>query len=170
MRWKTLGSISAIVSALALAGCGAGNGTAAPAAANRSTTTVSARNVTGVGTILVTSAGVTLYFAYQESSGSIHCVDACLRIWTPLTVASGHAATAGTGVGGTLTTVTRPDGPAQVTYDGKPLYTFTQDGGPGHANGNGVTDSFNNTQFLWHAATASGSAAPTTAGTDGYGY
>jgi predicted lipoprotein with Yx(FWY)xxD motif len=169
MRWKTLGSIGAVVGALALAGCGTGNSTAAPAAANRATT-VSARDVTGVGTILVTSAGDTLYFADQESSGSIHCVDACLRIWMPLTVASGQAATAGTGVGGTLATVTRPDGPAQITYDGKPLYTFTQDGGPGHANGNGVTDSFNNTKFLWHAATASGSAAPTTAGTNGYGY
>ncbi len=169
MRGKTLATIGALAGALALAGCGTGNAASAPVA-GKQTTTVSTRDIAGVGTILVTSNGDTLYFADQESSGSIHCVGACLQIWTPLTVATGQTATAGTGVGGTLTTVARPDGPAQITYDGKPLYTFTQDGGPGHTDGNGVTDSFNNTQFLWHTVTASGSAAPTTSGTNGYGY
>jgi predicted lipoprotein with Yx(FWY)xxD motif len=169
MRGKTLATIGAIAGALALAGCGTGTAASAPVAGNHATT-VSARDIAGVGTILVTSTGDTLYFADQESGRSIHCLDACIRIWMPLTVATGQAATAGTGVGGTLATVTRPDGPAQITYDGKPLYTFAQDGGAGHANGNGVTDNFNNTQFLWHAATVNGSAAPTTAGTNGYGY
>jgi predicted lipoprotein with Yx(FWY)xxD motif len=169
MRGKTLATIGAIAGALALAGCGAGNAASAPAAGNHMTT-VSARDITGVGTILVTSNGDTLYFADQESSGSIHCVDACTRIWMPLTIATGQAPTAGSGVGGTLATVSRSDGPAQITYDGKPLYTFTQDSGPGHTDGNGVTDTFDNTQFQWHAATASGSAAPTTADTNGYGY
>lgn len=168
MRWKTLGSIGAVLGALALAGCSTDNATSVPTVGKQATT-VSARDIAGVGTILVTSAGDTLYFADQDSTGSIHCLDACICIWTPLTVATGQAATAGIGVGGRLATVTRPDGPAQITYDGKPLYTFAQDGGPGHANGNGVTDSFNHTQFLWHAATVSGSAAPTTAGTNGYG-
>jgi hypothetical protein len=50
------------------------------------------------------------------------------------------------------------------------LYTFTQDGSPERANGNRVTDSFNNIDSLWHAATVSGSAAPTSAGTNDYGY
>jgi predicted lipoprotein with Yx(FWY)xxD motif len=169
MRWKTLASIGAVTGALALTGCGNGNATSLPAA-DGPATTVSARDITGVGTILVTSAGDTLYFADQESSGSIQCVDGCVRIWMPLTAAAGQAATAGSGVGGRLATVTRPDGRAQITYDGKPLYTFAQDGGPGHADGNGVTDSFNNTDFQWHAATVSGSAAPTTGGGNGYGY
>ncbi len=169
MRWKTMGSIGAVLGTLALAGCSTDSATSVPPAGNRATT-VSARAIAGVGTILVTSAGDALYFADQESAGSIHCINACIRIWTPLTAETGHAPTAGTGVGGTLATVTRPDGPAQITYDGKPLYTFAQDGGPGHVNGNGVADSFDNTQFHWHAATVSGSAAPTTAGTNGYGY
>lgn len=169
MRRNTRAIIGGIAGALALAGCSTDNAPAAPAAGNPATT-VSARDIAGVGTILVTSAGDALYFADQESSGSIHCVDACVRIWMPLTIGTGQAATAGTGVGGRLATVTRPDGPAQVTYDGKPLYTFAPDGGPGHADGNGVTDNFNNTQFQWHAATVSGSAAPATGGDDGYGY
>lgn len=169
MRRKTLAIASAIAGALALAGCGTGNAAAVPAATNHAT--VSARNIAGVGTILVTSAGDALYFADQESGG-IQCVDACVRIWMPLTIGTGQTATAGPGVGGRLATVARPDGPAQVTYDGKPLYTFAQDSGPGHADGNGVTDKFNNTQFQWHATTVSGSAAPSPAsgGGGGYGY
>ena len=135
MRWNTLGGIVAVLGALALAGCSTDNATSVPRA--NQATTVSERDIAGVGAILVTSAGDALYFADQESSGSIHCVDACIRIWTPLTVATGQTATAGTGVGGTLATVTRPDGPAQITYDGKPLYTFAQDGGAGTPTGTG---------------------------------
>ena len=46
----------------------------------------------------------------------------------------------------------------QLTFNGKPLYTFVQDS-PGQATGNGVTDSFGGTSFTWTAASTGGSAA-----------
>jgi Secreted repeat of unknown function len=65
-----------------------------------------------------------------------------------------------------------------VTFDGLPLYTFDEDT-PGQATGNGFADSFGGTNFVWTAATASGKATPSSAGTadssggqssGGYGY
>ena len=46
----------------------------------------------------------------------------------------------------------------QVTFGGKPLYTFVQDS-PGQATGNGATDSFGGTSFTWTAAMSGGAAA-----------
>jgi predicted lipoprotein with Yx(FWY)xxD motif len=63
-------------------------------------------------------------------------------------------ATAGSGVTGKLTTITRSDGSLQATYKGHPLYTYTGDTGPGQNNGNGL----NVSGGIWHEVTASGSA------------
>jgi predicted lipoprotein with Yx(FWY)xxD motif len=63
----------------------------------------------------------------------------------------------------------------QLTFQGKPLYTFKLDTGAGKAQGNNVTDSFSGMSFTWHAATTT-AAAPTQApssssgGGGGYGY
>ena len=43
------------------------------------------------------------------------------------------------------------EGGSQVTFGGKPLYTFVQDS-PGQVTGNGVTDSFGGTSFTWTVA------------------
>jgi predicted lipoprotein with Yx(FWY)xxD motif len=168
MRWRNAIGVGAVVAALALAGCGGGTKTST----SDGSATVAARDITGVGRALTDPAGDTLYFAEQEQDGSIHCVDTCVRFWTPLTVAKGTKPTAGTGVAGSLATVDRPDGSTQVIYDGKPLYTFTMDGGAGKAAGNGFKDNFGGTDFVWHAATVSGSAssAPDNDGGNGYGY
>jgi predicted lipoprotein with Yx(FWY)xxD motif len=169
MRLKSALGVGAAVAALALAGCG-GGGT--KTSTSDGSATVAARDIAGIGRTLTNSAGNTLYFSDQESGGSIHCLDACVRFWTPLTVSTGAKPTAATGVTGTLGTVNRPDGSAQVTYDGKPLYTFTVDGGAGKAAGNGFKDSFDGTDFVWHAAAVSGTApsAPDNGGGNGYGY
>ena len=45
----------------------------------------------------------------------------------------------------------RPDGSQQVTFEGRRLYSFTQEG-PGQASGDGLSDSFGGQPFTWHAA------------------
>ena len=80
-------------------------------------------------------------------------------------------ATAGSGVTGTLGTITRPDGSTQAAYDGHPLYTYAGDSAPGQAKGNGL----NVSGGVWHEVTVSGGAAPAasttpSAGGGGYGY
>jgi predicted lipoprotein with Yx(FWY)xxD motif len=174
MRWKTtLGSAVAVGAALAVAACGAGtDGIGAGAGTSSGNSTVSAKDVPGIGTALTNPDGKTLYFADQEADGTIHCQDACLSFWKPLTVSTGMTPTAGAGVSGTLATVNRPDGSVQVTYDGKPLYAFTEDSRPGDAKGNGFKDSFSGTDFVWHAAALSGVAPTGAPNTDdnGYGY
>lgn len=181
LRWsRMLGVGGAGVALAVLVGCGgSGNsgsgGGSAGGATGAGGATVSTRNIPGVGDALVNSDGKTLYFADQETGGQIKCVSDCLKFWQPLTLPGGTTPTAGTGVSGTLAMVSRPDGSSQVTYDGKPLYLFTQDAA-GKASGNGFKDSFGGMDFQWHAAAASGSApapAPTStydSGGNGYGY
>jgi predicted lipoprotein with Yx(FWY)xxD motif len=172
MRLKTTLRTGAVAVglALAVAACGSATDNDGGAAAGSDGPMVSTREVSGVGTALTAADGKTLYFAEQEIDGTIKCKDACLSFWTPLTVSGGTKPTAGTGVTGTLATVNRPDGSVQVTYDGKPLYTFTDDGGSGQAKGNGVKDTFNDTDFVWRAAVASGAAPAGAPSTGGYGY
>jgi predicted lipoprotein with Yx(FWY)xxD motif len=170
--WKTMVGVGGVAIALVASGCASGSNSAGTSAgARNSVVTVSERNVAGVGAALVDGDGKTLYFADQESAENIYCIDACLQFWTPLTVASGGNPAAGNGVAGMLSTTSRPDGHTQVTYDGKPLYTFSLDGGAGQAKGNGFTDAFGGTQFKWHAAVVSGTAsAPSSSDGIGYGY
>jgi Secreted repeat of unknown function len=79
-------------------------------------------------------------------------------------------ATAGSGVTGTLSTITRPDGSTQATYDRHPLYTYAGDTAPGQAKGNGL----NLSGGVWHEVTVSGSGAPAAStspsAAGGYGY
>ncbi len=128
--------------------------------------TVSAAAVPGVGQVLVTSQGMTLYYLKTETNGSIKCTGSCASAWPPLLLSSGTAsASAGAGVTGKLGTIARPEGTTQVTYNGMPLYTFTSDG-PGAASGQGVSN--------FYAVTASGSGGPapsaTASGSSHYGY
>lgn len=168
MKWKNITGIALLGTAMTLAGCGTKTHSGTDAGAS-SGSTVTTRQISGAGTALTDSSGKTLYFADQEADGSVHCVGACLRFWIPLTVSTGMTPTSGAGVTGTLSTVKRPDGSTQVTYDGKPLYTFTQDSAPGSASGNGFKDSFGGTNFSWHAAAVAGAAAPPSAAATGTG-
>jgi predicted lipoprotein with Yx(FWY)xxD motif len=90
------------------------------------------------------------------------CTGACAQIWPPVP----GPATAGSGVTGTLSTLTRSGGTTQASYDGHPLYTYTADTSPGQANGNGL----NVNGGVWHVVTASGTAPPSgnAGGVSGY--
>jgi predicted lipoprotein with Yx(FWY)xxD motif len=110
--------------------------TAIPAAA-ASAIVFTANNATLVRTILVNSAGLTLYTSANDPAGTSNCTGTCPSVWPPLPAGT-SAPTGGPGVTGTLATLTRSDGTEQVTYNGKPLYTFHGDGGAGMATGDGL--------------------------------
>jgi predicted lipoprotein with Yx(FWY)xxD motif len=103
-------------------------------------------------TVLVNRRHMTLYSLSVERHGRFICKNAaCLSLWTPLVV---HRGTKPTGVRG-LGTVRRPDGRTQVTYRGRPLYTFKQDRKPGDVKGNGFKD-----VGTWRVVTVGKSATP----------
>jgi predicted lipoprotein with Yx(FWY)xxD motif len=150
-----LTSGAAVAARVAIAGCGGGGG----AAATGASTTVSARQITGAGSVLVDAKGLPLYAPAQEKSGRIMCTGSCTSIWHPLTIHSGLP----TGPGH-LGIVRRADGTRQVTASGRPLYTFAQDRS-GTATGNGAMDAFGGRRFTWHVVTAKG--APATSSSSG---
>jgi predicted lipoprotein with Yx(FWY)xxD motif len=165
-RWAALAATAAL--GLALSACGGSDETAATTSAGK-TATVSIKDVDGVGDVLVNASGQALYFSDQEAGGKILCKADCLTFWEPLK-AGGSAPTAGPDVSGELAAIKRPDGARQVTYDGTPLYRFTQDPAPGKVTGNGFKDSFAGTNFTWHAVTSGGKSAGGSSQSGGYSY
>lgn len=145
-----------------LAACG---NDSQPAAGGGAGAAVSVKDVGGVGQTLVDASGKTLYFADQEAGGAIKCTGNCLSFWMPAT--GDPQAVKG------LATIKRSDtGAEQLTFQGKPLYTFKLDTGAGQAKGNNFSDAFSGTSFTWHAATTSAAAptqAPSSSDNGGYG-
>jgi predicted lipoprotein with Yx(FWY)xxD motif len=120
--------------------------TEAPAPAEGASTVATAD--TDLGAILVDGEGMTLYLFMPDAQGASQCVDSCASTWPPLA----GPATAGDGVDEALLgTADRPDGSAQVTYNGWPLYHFASDAAAGDTNGQGVGD-------IWYVVDASGNA------------
>ena len=142
-----LGAAAAV--AVTLAACGGGGGGGATAAAPSAGKTVSVKEIGGAGSVLVDSSGQALYASDQEAAAGnkVLCDGACNSFWKPLTV-SGGASSAGS-VPGKVAVAKRPDGSSQVTYNGKLLYSFTQDG-PDQVTGDGFKDAFDGQQFVWH--------------------
>lgn len=94
-----------------------------------------------LGPILVDAEGMTLYAFTQDSADQSACTGGCADIWPPLTVEGEPAA--GEGVtADMLGILTRADGSMQVTYNGHPLYTYSEDAAPGDANGQGFGGSW----------------------------
>lgn len=158
----TISSVVGVAALLLLAACGGSSGSSAqvestPTSQTGSGVKLTAQSVPQLGKILVDASGKTVYAAEQESSGQVECTGSCATVWLPVTLPSGTKPVAGPGVTAHLATIPRSNGEAQVTADGAPLYTFSLDASRGAANGNGVTDSFNGTDFSWHAVAPSGS-------------
>lgn len=121
--------------------------------------TVSTRNLPGIGTALVTSSGMTIYTPKTpaESKGSLKCTGSCLSFWFPVTAGSAHLTSSG--LPGKIGTIHRSDdGKTQLTYNGKPLYTFRLDTAAGQAHGNNFSDSFGGTSFTWQVVVSHGTA------------
>jgi predicted lipoprotein with Yx(FWY)xxD motif len=110
------------------------------------------------GPILADVKGLALYTATGDTSTQSGCTGPCLQIWPPLLLPAGQAQPiAGPGVTG-LGTFMRAEG-TQVTYHGKPLYTWFKDTSPGQVTGQGVVDSGG----TWFVATVTGASQPAAA-------
>jgi len=147
-------------------------GASSPApATSASGTTLQMTTINGTA-VVTNSKGMTLYWFVPDTSTTSKCTGSCATYWPPVLA----PVTAGSGVTGTLGTITRSNGTTQATYDGHPLYTYAGDSAPGQAKGNGL----NASGGLWWEMTVSGAkpAAATgtstggtsTGGTGGYGY
>ena len=97
---------------------------------------------TMLGPILVNEAGFTLYNFTADKKHQDHCVNIeisyggyakkCIAVWPPLLVGEDETPTAGPGLKSKLLgTTTLPNGAKQVTYKKHPLYTYSEDAGPG---------------------------------------
>ena len=165
MRKKIIGAPFGLVAvALIAAACGSSSTTpsspaspsaaasaAAPPSASSSGTALKTATIGGV-TVLTNAKGFTLYSFAPDTATKSNCNAGCVQYWPPVK----GPATAGPGVTGTITTITRSDGSMQAAYDGHPLYTYVADTAPGQAKGNGL----NLSGGVWHEVTATGSAAP----------
>jgi predicted lipoprotein with Yx(FWY)xxD motif len=110
------------------------------------------------GKVLVTKKGLALYYNKDDKSSRWACTGACLRTWPPLTIPKGETiAQLSNGVSG-LGTVPGLTG-RQVTWDGKALYTFSQDT-PGTVKGEGIAQ-------IWYVVQLSHTPAPATRGGHG---
>jgi len=180
VRGSLIAGLAAVATAGLIAACSSGSSSAAAGGGSTQQAaaglTISSRPVSGVGTVLTSQSGRTLYTPEQEANGSIKCTGSCLGFWFPVTMAQGATPHAASSLAGKLGSVKRPDnGDLQLTYQGDPLYTFRLDSAPGQAHGNNFTDSFGGQAFIWHVATVSG-AAPAggqpanPSGNSGYSY
>jgi predicted lipoprotein with Yx(FWY)xxD motif len=135
--------------------------------ANAASPTIGVKNVKVGGKaqpIAVNSKGVTVYTLSGDSAKHMKCTKAngCFAFWPPVTVKGKPTIS---GVKGTLGTF-KNSGVTQVTLNGHPLYTFSEDHNKaGVATGNGVV-SFGGT---WHVVASSGASAASASGGGGGG-
>ena len=165
MRSKWLAAALLTAAVLVTAACGSSSSSSsspASTSAGQASSATALKTATVSGAAVVTNAGgFTLYWFAPDTATKSNCNGSCAQIWPPVK----GPATAGTGVTGTLGTITRADGSTQATYNGHPLYTYTADTAPGQANGNGI----NASGGVWHEVTVSGAAAPASSPSSGGG-
>jgi predicted lipoprotein with Yx(FWY)xxD motif len=136
-------------------------GPAGATASKAKTVKVSTAKVAGVGTVLTTASGLTLYRFTEDMPGTSKCSGACAKIWPPLLAAKGAHVSGPHGVKG-FSLVKLTNGHWQVAFHKLPLYTFEGDKKKGQAHGQNVGK-------VWFAVLKSGipasNAAPTAATT-----
>jgi len=174
MRNRWLVPVGAIAATLVIAACGSsssagnsgsGSGSGSSPAAASSGGALTAAKVGG-STLLANAKGFTLYWFVPDTTTASKCYGSCAKYWPPVA----GPASAGSGVNGTLGTITRTNGTKQATWDGHPLYTYIGDTSPGMNKGNGL----NISGGVWHEIVLSGKAAgsgtTSSSGGGGYGY
>jgi predicted lipoprotein with Yx(FWY)xxD motif len=157
-------AVAAVLAISACGGGGSGGGSTSGAAAAGGANAISVQQISGAGRVLVDQSGKPVYTSDVEANGQIVCSGGCTSFWKPVTGVAGKTAAAGTGKLGELK---RPDGTMQLTANGRPLYTFSEDS-PGKATGDGFTDDFSGHHFTWHLVRSGGKTSsgdkPSTSG------
>jgi predicted lipoprotein with Yx(FWY)xxD motif len=114
-------------------------GTGGPGAAGQVSVMASQVAGPGGGSYITDAAGMAVYMLEGNTGGS-KCTGACIEAWPPL-LATAAQPTAGGGLQpDMLSTIKRPDGSTQLTYNGHPLHHYAADGGAGRTSGQGVKD------------------------------
>jgi predicted lipoprotein with Yx(FWY)xxD motif len=171
-----LAALALTVSACASSGSASTAGHTPAAAASTASAVPASSAAAGGGTVtqrtiggqqvLTNAQGMTLYWFAPDTSTTSKCTGSCATYWPPVK----GPVTAGSGVTGTVGTITRSGGTKQATYDGHPLYTYAGDTAPGQNKGNGL----NVSGGLWYEMTVSGAtpgaSAKASSSSGGYGY
>jgi predicted lipoprotein with Yx(FWY)xxD motif len=110
--------------------------TSSAAAATAGGTTVLVKDDPKLGMLLTDPVGKTLYWYTKDTPGVSNCSGACLAAWPAFTHPG--TPTLPAGIPGTLSTITRSDGSAQIAYDDMPLYYYAKDVNPGDTTGQNV--------------------------------
>ena len=76
-----------------------------------------------------------------QSPGQSSCSGQCAQNWPPLIAPSGSLPSP-------YASIVRQDGRKQLTYNGRPMYTFVDDTAAGQTNGDGL----NAFGGIWHIA------------------
>ncbi len=86
-------------------------------------------------TLLADSFSKTLYvFDVDQNSGTSKCTGDCAEVWPPYILTPGEAA----GLKAPLGSVARSNKKLQLTYSGRPVYTYIFDRSAGDDHGDGV--------------------------------
>jgi predicted lipoprotein with Yx(FWY)xxD motif len=158
-----LSSLLILLAASLATGCGSRATTGTPTAQPAASRTVELTLRDGV---LMDTQGRPIYVNDQERGGGIRCIHECLDLWQPVVAPrTGAPSTPVPGLG----VLHRSDnGMDQLTYLRQPLYQFRMDDAPGEARGDGLRDTFRDTDFTWHLVRVSGPANTTGGTPSGY--
>jgi len=92
-----------------------------------------------LGQFLVDTEGRTLYLFTVDQPGTSNCSGGCAEAWPPFLLGEAGL-TPVNGMSGTLGTTLRADDTEQITYNGMPLYYFSNDAEAGDTNGQFVAE------------------------------
>ena len=110
--------------------------------------TVKLTQLTDLGAALTDANGRTLYVLMRDERNVSTCTGTCLQTW-PLLSTKGAPIAGDGAVASALGMIERPEG-TQVTYNGWPLYTYSQDAATGDTKGQAVGN-------VWFVVAANGS-------------
>jgi predicted lipoprotein with Yx(FWY)xxD motif len=126
---------------LALAGCSATNPSPSTLAAHPNaspeTLVLDASSGPSLGSYLSGAGGRTLYVLILDAPDKSTCTGSCAADWPPLTAGPSTSILGPAAATLPFGKFTRPDGTAQVTYDGWPLYYYSGDSAAGETSGQG---------------------------------